>query len=103
MSEREINLDGGEISLIKAMGLSGSDITGEDLMKKVPDQEGAELIDTLQGLINMGYVECDGGSLHDLDTFKHYIFRVNSGYAKDLRDALNPQRAEPKSKRVRRE
>jgi hypothetical protein len=103
MSDRDINLDGGEISVIKALGLSGSDMNGADLMKKVPDQEPVELIETLHGLINVGYVECDGGALHDVETFKHYIFRVNPGYAKDLRDALNPQRAEPKSKRVRRE
>ncbi len=103
MSDKDINLDGGEISVIKAIGLSGTELNGEDLMKKVPDQEAAELIETLQGLIMMGYVECDGGALHDIETFKHYIFRVNSGYSKDLRDALNPQRAEPKSKRIRRE
>jgi len=104
MSDKELNLDGGEISVLKAIGLSGSEVTGEDLLKRVPDQEAAELLDTLRGLISLGYVECDSDSLNDSDAFKHYHFHVNSGYAKDLRDAMNPQRVAPtKSKRVRRE
>src|SRR5438034_96089 len=103
MSERELNLDGGEIALIKAIGLSGSEVSGEDLLKRCPDQTDAELIDTLKGLISLGYVECDGGSMHDIEAFKRYTFNVNSGYAKDLREALNPQQVKPKSKRVRRE
>lgn len=98
-----MNLDGGEISLLKALGLSGTEVSGEDLLKRCQDLEPAELIDTLKGLIAIGYVECDGGSMHDLEAFKRYNFNVNSGYAKDLREALNPQQAQPKSKRVRRE
>jgi hypothetical protein len=34
---------------------------------------------------------------------KRTSLHVNSGYTKDLREALNPQPAKPKSKRVRRE
>ena len=103
MSDREINLDGGEIALVKAIGLSGSELSGEDLMKRCPDQDHAEIIDTLQGLMSLGYVECEGGSMHEVENLKKYLFRVNSGYAKDLREALSPQRSQPKSKRVRRE
>jgi hypothetical protein len=103
MSDRELNLDGGEIALIKAIGLSGTEVTGEDLLKRCPDQTAAELIDTLKGLMMQGFVECDGGSMHDVEAFKRYNFSVNSGYAKDLRESLNPQRSQPRSKRVRRE
>lgn len=103
MSERDLNLDGGEIALIKAIGLSGTEMSGEDLLKRCPDQTAAELIDTLKGLMMQGYVECDGGSMHDAEAFKRYHFSVNSGYAKELREALNPGRTQPKSKRVRRE
>lgn len=103
MSERDLNLDGGEIALLKAIGLSGTEMSGEDLMKRCPDQTAAELIDTLKGLMMQGFVECDGGSMHDPEAFKRYNFSVNSGYAKDLREALSPQRVQPKSKRVRRE
>ena len=52
----------------------------------------------------MGYVEADKNSFYRSEDLKNIHFRVNSGYSKDLRDALNPQQIKPKkSKRVRRE
>lgn len=103
MSDRELNLDGGETSVIKAIGLSGSDVSGDELMKRCPELEVAELIDTVKGLINLGYVEADPASFYSVDELMRVTLHVNSGYAKDLREALNPQQAQPKSKRVRRE
>ena len=103
MSDRELNLDGGEISVIKAIGLSGSEVSGEELMKRCPELVPAELIDTLQGLIQLGYVEADPSHFHDAEDLKRVSLHVNSGYAKDLRESFNPQHAKPKSKRVRRE
>lgn len=103
MSDRELNLDGGEVSVIKAIGLSGSDVSGDELMKRCPELEMAELIDTVKGLIQLGYVEADPGTFYDAEELKRVTFHVNSGYSKDLRESLNPQQAKPKSKRVRRE
>ncbi|HYR58477.1 MAG TPA: hypothetical protein VEO95_07610 [Chthoniobacteraceae bacterium] len=103
MSERELNLDGAEISVIKAIGLSGTEVSGEDLMSRCPELVGAELIDTLKGLMMLGYVVSDTGSFHDEEDLKRIILRVNSGYSKDLREALNPQPSKARSKRVRRE
>lgn len=103
MSDRDLNLDGGEVAVIKALGLSGTEVSGEDLMKRCPEMVGAELIDTLKGLLMLGYVVSDTGSFHSEEDLSKIIFRVNSGYSKDLREALNPQQAKPKSKRVRRE
>jgi len=103
MSERELNLDGGEVSVIKAIGLSGSDVSGEDIMHRCPELVPAELIDTLKSLMMLGYVVSDAGSFHDFEELKRISFHVNSGYSKDLREALNPQQNKPKSKRVRRE
>ncbi len=104
MSGREINLDGGEISVIKALGFGSTEVTGEDLMAKLSgDLVPAELIDTLKGLMMMGYIEADKGSFYNVDELKVVHFRVNSGYGKDLREALNPQPKAKKSKRVRRE
>lgn len=103
MSERELNLDGGEISVLKAIGLSGTEVSGDDLAARCADLTAAELIDTLKGLMSLGYVECDGGSFHDAGGMGNLLFRVNSGYSKDLRESMNPQQAKPKSKRVRRE
>ena len=103
MSDRDINLDGGEVSIIKAIGLSGSEISGEELMKRCTDLDLAELIDTVKGLISLGYVEAEPAVFYDAEELKRVNFHVNSGYSKDLRESLNPQQAKPKSKRVRRE
>ena len=98
----EINLDGGEITIIKALGMGGSEVTGEDLLVRVPELESAQIIDTLKGLVMMGYVSADSDSFHSLEELEKIHFRVNSGYAKDLKEALDPS-PEKKSKRVRRE
>jgi hypothetical protein len=51
----------------------------------------------------LGYVSADKSSFHEIDDMKKIHFRVNSGYAKDLREALDPTPDQKKSKRVRRE
>jgi|SRR4051812_7944081 hypothetical protein len=103
MASSEINLDGSEISIIKAIGLSGGDVDGVTLMERLPELELAELTDAVQCLIAMGYVECDRNSVHNREEFEKAHFHVNSGYAKDLKDAMDPTPEKPKSKRVRRE
>jgi hypothetical protein len=104
MGRSEINLDGGEISIIKALGLSSGEVLGEDLIDKVStDLAPAEVIDTIKGLMSMGYVDADKSGFYKVEDLKGIYFRVNSGYAKDLKDALNPQPQQKKSKRVRRE
>ena len=104
MSGREINLDGGEISVIKALGVGSGEMNGEDLMARLSgDLVPAELMDTIKGLMMMGYVEADKSSFYNTDEFRNIHFRVNSGYGKDLREAMSPQQKPKKSKRVRRE
>lgn len=104
MSGREIHLDGGEISILKALGVGSGEMNGEDLMTRLGgDLVPAELIDTLKGLMTMGYVEADKNAFYKPDDLKTIHFRVNSGYSKDLREALSPQQKPKKSKRVRRE
>ena len=104
MASREINLDGTEISVIKALGFGSSDTLGADLIENCSDLPIAELIDCLQGLMSVGYVTADKSGFYKKADMEKVWFRVNSGYMKDLRDALDPQQ-EPtkKSKRVRRE
>jgi hypothetical protein len=101
----EIHLDGGEISVLKAIGFSGTPLAGEQLIEKVKDFAEAELLDTLDGLIMMGYLLSDKQSLHCMEDIEHSNFRINSGYSKDLRDAIDPRRRQPEkpSRRVRRE
>ena len=90
--QREIKLDGGEITVLKTLGLSGTQMYGKMLLDRVKDMETAEFIDTLNGLIDLGYVLSNKVNLRMRDDVERAFFRVNSAYAKDLRDALNPGR-----------
>ena len=102
MSGRDLNLDGGEIAIIKALGLGGTELTGKDLMSRVSELVGAELLDTLKGLIALGYVNADKSSFQKIEEMETVHFQVNPGYSKQLREAMDP-RPEKKSRRVRRE
>jgi len=103
MSSNDFNLDGAEISVLKALGLGGGEVSGEDLLKRVQDLEPAELIDALKGLISQGFVDVDKDGFYSVEDMGPLHFMVNSGYSKDLKDALNPKPEAPKSRRVRRE
>ena len=103
MAQSNIILDGGEISIIKGLGFGGGDCAGEQLLERVPDLAIAEVIDALSGLVMMGYVIADKVSFNNSEEFKKTNFHVNSGYARELRDALDPKDDKPKSRRVRRE
>jgi hypothetical protein len=90
--QREIRLDGGEISILKTLGLSGSQIYGKLLIERNEDMETAEFIDTLNGLISLGYVLSNRVNLRLIEDVERAFFRVNSAYRRDLRDAINPSR-----------
>jgi hypothetical protein len=99
---REINLSGGEISLLKTMGLSGTPVYGKLLLDKVGDMEAAEFLDELNGLVDLGYVLSDKVNLRTMEDVERTIFRVNASYARDLRDAIQPGRRREKEQRRRR-
>ena len=100
---RELNLNGGEISLLKTMGLSGAPIFGKLLVERVGDMETAEFLDTLEGLISLGYVLSDKVNLRRMEDVERAVFRVNASYARELRDAIRPgQRREQERRRRRR-
>jgi hypothetical protein len=100
---REIHLSGGEISLLKSMGLSGSPIYGKLLVNHIGDMEEAEFLDDLNGLIQQGYVLSDKHSLRSTGDVERATFRVNSSYARELREAIHPGRhREPERRRRRR-
>lgn len=94
-----INLDGGEISIIRALGFAGTQMLGRDLKSRVDRMNDSALSECLQTLIAVGYVSAspDFDRAEDLDRTQ---FSVNSGYAKALREAIDPQ-PEP-TKRQRR-
>jgi hypothetical protein len=68
--------------------------------------EEAEFVSVLKGLLMMGYILADKQSFHDLKDVEHAEFRVNAGYARDLKEALDPrlkqERKDQKNRRVRR-
>jgi hypothetical protein len=105
----DINLDGGEKEILKAIGIGtgGSALSGRDLLQRVVGMEEAEFISTLKGLMSFGYVLADKQSFHDFKDVENAEFRINAGYARDLKEALDPrlkrERAEQKHRRVRRE
>jgi hypothetical protein len=100
---REISLEGGEITVLKAIGFGGTNVTGETLVERLPSLETAELIDTLQGLMMFGYVVADRQSFHEIEDLNRTTFHVNSGYSKDLRAAIDPTRRPKETRRRRRQ
>jgi hypothetical protein len=103
----DINLDGGEKEILKAIGLSGTNLPGKLLIERVPNMEEMEFVSTLRGLLMMGYILADKQSFHNFDDVEHADFHVNSGYVKDLKEALDPrlrrERKDQKNRRVRRQ
>lgn len=100
---REIHLSGGEITLLKTLGLSGAPTYGKLLMEKIGEMEEAEFIDELDGLISQGYVLADKVNVRTMEDVERAVFRVNASYAHELKDALNPgRRREPERRRRRR-
>ena len=99
---REINLSGGEITLLKTLGLTGAPIYGKLLVERIGEMEQAEFIDELDGLVSLGYVLCDKVNVRTMEDVERAVFRVNPSYARDLKDALHPGRREPERRRRRR-
>lgn len=100
---KDLNLDGAEISVLKGIGFGGGDVTGDQLMERCRDLGAEELVDALKGLIEMGYVECES-ALQSTEELKSASMHINSGYSRDLKEAMDPGgRDQPKSRRVRRE
>ena len=101
---REINLDGGEITLLKKIGLSGAQVYGKMLIDRVEGMETAEFLDTLTSLIDQGFVLSNKVNIRLIEDAERAFFRVNAAYAKDLREAVNPgrKRDRERSERQRR-
>ena len=100
--EREIKLNGGEVTILKTLGFSGTPMNGKMLEERA-GMETAEFIDTLTGLIDQGYVDSSKVNVTDMDDVERASFRVNSSYSRDLRDALHPnRRREDRGRRQRR-
>ncbi len=103
MGASNINLDGSETTVIKALGIGGAAVDGPTLFERCKGIEKNDFIDTLKGLIDVGLVDADSSSFYSLEATEKLSFRVNPGYAKEIKEALDPTPELRKSKRVRRE
>lgn len=92
---RGITLNGGEISILKTIGLSGGQVAGKQIAERMEDMESAEFLDTLLGLMTMGYVLSTKVNIRTLEAVESSSFRVNPAFARELRDALYPSRNRP--------
>ncbi len=101
---REIKLDGGEITILKTIGFSGSPIPGRILHERSAEMETAEFLDTLQGLIALDYIRSNKVNVRSLEDVETAYFRINAAYLRDLRDATVPggRKREPERPRRRR-
>ncbi len=71
-------------------------------MKRV-DMEIAELIDSLDGLMTMGYLLSSRSNVRTQEDIERASFRVNPSYARDLKEAVYPSRTrKPETRRRRR-
>ena len=87
---REIKLDGGEITVLKTIGLSGTPIAGRLLASRVGGMGANELALTLNGLIALDYVLSNTVNVRTIDDVEKAVFRVNTAHTRDLRDAIHP-------------
>ncbi|HEX7516895.1 MAG TPA: hypothetical protein VF345_06380 [Chthoniobacterales bacterium] len=99
---REIKLDGGEITLLKKIGLSGTQVYGKMLIDRAEGMETAEFLETLIGLIDQGYVLSNKVNVRLIEDVERAFFRVNAAFAKDLHDAVNPGRRREQERTARR-
>jgi hypothetical protein len=98
----EIHLNGGEITILKAIGLTGASIGGKFLLDRIEEVEAGEFLDTVQGLIAMGYLLATKVNIRTLEDVELASFRVNPSYAHALKYALHPSRRREADKHRRR-
>ena len=89
---RDIKLNGGEISILKKIGLSGTPLQGKLLVERIEEMETGEFLDTLAGLIDLNYVLSNKVNIRLMEDVEKASFRVNPAFSKDLADAVNPSR-----------
>ena len=75
---------------------------GKFLLDRIEDVEAGEFIDTLDGLLAMGYLVATKVNIKTLEDVERTSFRVNPSYVHDLKDALDPNRRREAAKQRRR-
>jgi hypothetical protein len=99
---REIKLSGGEITMLKTLGLGGTSMGGKMLLERSNSMEAAEFLDTISGLLQMGYVLCSKVNVQTMGDVERASFRVNPSYSRDLKDSMRPTGRKDDDRRRRR-
>ena len=81
----------------------GSDIDGATLFERCKGMDETDFLDTLKGLIDVGYIDSDSSSFYSAAEISGMKFRINPPYLKAIREAIDPEEETRKSKRVRRD
>ena len=89
---RELSLDGGEITLLKRIGLSGGPIFGRLLVDELEKDEIPPFLETLTGLLDQDYVLTNRVNIRVIEDVEKAFFRVNPAFVIALRDAVRPSR-----------
>ena len=89
---REITLTGGEISLLKQIGLSGGQSYGKLLVAGIDKADTGEFLETLLGLIDQDYIVSNRVNIRLIEDVEKAFFRVNPTHIVELRDAVHPSR-----------
>jgi hypothetical protein len=87
---RDIKLNGGEITVLKTLGLSGTQLHGKLFLERLSSMAAAEFLDTLSGLLDSGYILASKVNTRTVADVERSFFRVNPSYARDLKEALKP-------------
>ena len=95
-------MSGGDVSVLKALGLSGGVVAGKTLMDRLGGMEAVEIADAVEGLMALDYVLCDLDAIKNADDLRRASFNVNTAMLRELREALAPQKKEAKPTRQRR-
>src|SRR5207247_7077913 len=89
---RELTLDGGEITVLKKIGLSGAQVYGKLLTDSLENDEIPMFLETLVGLLDQNYVLSNKVNIRLIEDVERAFFRVNPAFAGELRDAVHPAR-----------
>ena len=95
---RDIKLSGGEISVLKTIGLGGTQVYGKLLLDKLETAERAEFLETLSDLISLGYVLSTKVNVREIADIERSFFRVSPVHSRELRDAVNPSKTRDKDR-----
>ena len=100
----EIKLNGGEITILKKIGLGGAPLFGKLLVDRIEEMETGEFLDALCGLIDLGYVVSNKVNIRVMEDVERAFFRVNPAHSKELQEAVNPakKRERERQERLRR-